>query len=74
MVDESEAQFFCDGLLERLKFWINKFNYPPRFDINQMIMMSVGRSLVARTTVPKLVPLQYTSFFKEPNSAVNRRN
>ena len=57
MVDEAEAQPFGDHLLQRFEFGIDKFDHLARFDVDQMVVMRLGRGFVARAAIAEIVAI-----------------
>ena len=58
VVDEAEPQPFGDHLLQRLELGIDEFDHLARFDIDQMVVMRLGRRFVARAAVAEIVAVE----------------
>src|SRR5438270_2219349 len=63
MVDEAEAELLRDPLLQCLELIVDEFDDITGFDVDQMVVMVLGRGFVARTAIAELVPLQDAGLF-----------
>ena len=54
MIDEAEAQLFGDALLQQLELVIDEFDDVAGFDVDQMVVMGIGRGFIARPAVAEL--------------------
>ena len=51
MVDEAETKLFGNPLLEVLEFFVDELDDRPGLDVDQLVMLSIRRGLVARASV-----------------------
>jgi len=56
VVDEAEAELFRDPFLESLELFVDELDDIASLDVNQMVVMVVGRRFVARPPVAELMP------------------
>src|SRR3546814_10092683 len=61
-------------LLQRLELGIDEFDHLARFDVDQMVVMRLGRGFVARAAVAEIVAVEDARFFEQPHGAVNGRD
>lgn len=74
MINEPKTELFSDLPLQGFKFRIDKLDHTPRLHVNQVIMMRFRRRFIPRTPVPKIMTIQYASFFKQADGAVHCGN
>jgi hypothetical protein len=74
MVDQTIAQPFRNDFLQCLKLRVDKFDDFASFDINQMVVMRLGRCLIPRATIAEIMPVQYASLFKQADGPIYRGN
>jgi hypothetical protein len=74
MVDEAEAQLLRDALLESFELVIDELDDVAGFDIDQVIVVALRRSLVACSAVAELVTLEDPGFLEQAHGPVNGCN
>ena len=74
MIDEAEAQTLGNPLLQFLELIVGELDDVARFDVDQMIVMSLGRGLVTRSPVTELVPFEDSRLLEQPDRAVDGGN
>ncbi len=72
MVDEAIAQLLGDLALQRLELGVDEFDHLAGFDIDQMVMMRLGRGLVTGAAITEIVAVEDARFLKQANGAVDR--
>ncbi len=58
MVDQSEAELLGNPLLKQFKLLVDELDDVASLDIDQMVVVSFRRRLIARSAVAELVPLR----------------
>src|SRR6476660_7651832 len=58
VIDEAEAEPFGDLLLERLELVVGEFDHLAGLDVDQMVVMGLGRRLVAGAAIAEIVALE----------------
>ena len=71
MVDQAEAKLFGDPLLEKFKLLVDELDHVAGFDVDQMVMVCFGRSLITGAAIAELVPLQDSGLFEQPDRAID---
>ncbi len=74
VIDEAEAELFGDRFLQLLEFGIDKLDNPAGLDVDQMIVMRLGRGLVARAAVAEIVTIEDSRLLEQPHRPVHRRD
>jgi hypothetical protein len=64
MADEPQSIFTRDLLLDSLYPVIREFNDLARLDIDQMIVVIIGRLLIARAPLAEVMAMENASLFK----------
>src|SRR5690348_454298 len=62
VIDEAEAELLGDALLKDLQLVIDEFDDVAGLDVDQMVMVGLGRCLVARAAVAKFVAFENACF------------
>ena len=70
MVDQPVSQPFCDDFLQRLQLRVDEFDHIAGFDIDQMIVMRLGRGFVPGAPVAEIVPVEDACLFEQADGAV----
>jgi len=70
MIDKLKPQFFGHSALQALDFLVAKLDHATRLNIDEMVMVRVGRFLVARTTVTKIMALQYPCILEKLHRSI----
>src|SRR3954451_25442335 len=71
MIDEAEAELLRDSLLQCLQLIVDEFDDITGFDVDQMVVMVLGRGFVPRPTIAELGPLENAGFFEQANGTVD---
>src|SRR3954465_9511991 len=74
MVDQAEAELLRDPLLQCLELIVDEFDDITGLNVNQMVVMVLGRGFVPGPAVAELVPLQDASLFEQANGTVDGRD
>src|SRR4051812_40297089 len=74
MVDQAEAQFLGDALLQQFEIVIDELDDVAGLDVDQMVVVGFGRGLVARSPVAEFMALEDSRFLEQPNRPVDRRD
>src|SRR5262249_5004027 len=74
VIDEAEAEFLRDLLLKLLVLGVDEFDDLAGLDVDQMVVMRLGRGLVARAAVAEIVAVEDACFLEQPHGAVHRRD
>lgn len=72
MIDEAETELLRDLALQGFQLLIDEFNHPAGFDIDQVIVMTVVRSFIARAAIAEIMALQDARFLEQAHGPVNR--
>lgn len=72
MVNQPVAQLLGNLALERLQFRVDEFNDFARFNIYQMIVVSLGRGLIARAAIAEIMTLKDPGLFEQAHGAIDR--
>src|SRR5690606_3416159 len=72
MVDEAIAELLGDLFLERLEFGIDEFEHLAALDVDQVIVMGLGRRVVAGAAIAEIVTIEDARFLEQPDGAVHR--
>ncbi|VXC83947.1 hypothetical protein SPHINGOAX6_50372 [Sphingomonas sp. AX6] len=71
VIDEAEAQAFGDLLLQQFKLGIDEFDDLAGLDIDQMIVMRLGRGFVAGAAIAEIVTVEDARFFEQAHGAID---
>src|SRR5690348_4934648 len=71
MVDEAEAELLRNPFLELLELVVHELDHVPGFDVDQMVVVSFRRGLVARSAVAELVPLKDPRFLEQAHGPID---
>jgi hypothetical protein len=71
MIHQSETQLLGDPALQGFELWIDEFDHPASLDIDQMIVMGLGRRLIAGGAFAEIMPLEDAGFLEQPHRPVN---
>jgi len=71
MVNQPVAKSLGNLSLQFLNRFVVKFDDLAGFDVDQMIMMLIGRRLVARAAIPKIMPFENAGIFEKTNGAID---
>src|SRR4051794_11626621 len=74
VVDEAEAELLGDPLLQGLELVIDELNDVARFDVDEMVVMTFRRRLIAGAAIAELVALEDARFLEQPHRPVDRRD
>jgi hypothetical protein len=72
VIDEAEAEALGDCRLDGFEVGVVEFDHVAGFDVDQMVVMLVGRRLVARAAVAEVVAFEDSGLFEEADRAVDR--
>ena len=65
VVDEAVAQFLGDAPLEHFELLVDELDHGPGLDVDQMVVVRVGRRFVARAAIAELVALENSGFLED---------
>jgi hypothetical protein len=74
VIDEFVAEFLGDLPLQLFDLVVLEFDDAARLDIDQVIVMSFLRFLIARSAVAKVMPFQNARLLEQSNRAIDRRD
>ena len=72
MVDEAVTELLGDLLLQRVELGIYEFDELDALDVDQVVMVRLGRCFVAGADVAKIVAVENHRFLESADSAVDR--
>src|SRR3546814_2096496 len=71
VIDEAVAEPFGDDLLQRLELRIDEFDDLAGLDVDQMVVMRLGRRFVARAAVAEIVAVEDARFLEQADGAID---
>ena len=72
MIDEAEAESLRDELLEILDRLVVELDDAARFDVDQMVVVLVGRGFIAHAAAFELAPLEDARLLEQPHRPIDR--
>ena len=70
MVDQAEPEPLGDLLLELFEFGVDELEHLAGLDVDQMVVMRLGRGLVARAAVAEVVAVEDARLLEQADRAV----
>src|SRR5690348_912158 len=74
VIDEAEAELLGDPLLEHLELVIDELDDVAGLDVDQMVMVGLGRRFIARPAVAELVSLEDSGLLEQTDGAIDGRD
>lgn len=74
MIDEPITEFLRDTPLQFFEFLIDKFDDLAGFNVDEMIVVIIGRRLIPRPAVAEIVAFEDSGLLEQPNRPVNGGN
>src|SRR5690242_4164776 len=74
VIDEAEAELLGDPLLEHLELIVDELDDVAGLDVDQMVVVGFGGSLVTRAAIAELVPLQDSRLLEQADSTIDGRD
>ena len=74
VVDEPEAELFRDPLLKLLELLVDELDDIAGLDVDQMVVMGLGRGFVAGPAVAEIMTLQNAGFLEQAHRPIDGRD
>src|SRR5688572_33465856 len=74
MIHQPEAELFGDHPLQPLEIFVDEFDDLAGLDVDQMVVMSVRRRLIAGAAIAELVPLEDSGLFEQADRSIDGRD
>ena len=72
VIDQPVTQLLGNLALERFEFGIDELDDFAAFNVDQMIVVRLGRGFIARPAIAKIVLVEDPGLFEQPHGAVDR--
>ncbi len=73
MIHQAVTEPLGNRTLKLLDLGVLKFNYLARLYIDQVVVVAVTGTFIARPTVTEIMPLEQIGVLKETDRSINRR-
>jgi hypothetical protein len=74
VIDEAKAELLGDSFLQRFELVIDEFDDVAGFDVDEMVVVRLGRGLVAGAAVTELVPFEDPRLLEQPHRPIDGGN